>query len=133
MLSIRRMTGKPRNERRGRNSTGDRRHIRDMDLNKKMTTPDAAAPMGRWRVLAARFPGTIGGVIPSSTLRHGLFALFIGGVLAYGTAFAWYMLARFDLVNLIQEVIERRRLLLLPANPRPEYAPRNAPLRPNDL
>ncbi len=72
-------------------------------MNKKMTTPDAAAPMGRWRVLA------------------------------YGARLAVYMLARFDLVNLIHEVIERRRLLLLPANPRPEYAPRNAPLRPNDL
>ena len=103
MLSSRRMTGKPRNERRGRNSADGLHHIRDMDMNKKMTTPDAAAPMGRWRVLA------------------------------YGAGFAVYMLARFDLVNLIHDVIERRRLLLLPANPRPEYAPRNAPLRPNDL
>ena len=103
MLPSRRMPGKPRNERRGRNSADGLHHIRDMDMNmnKKMTTPDAAAPMGRWRVLVARFPGTIGGVIPSSTLRHGLFVLFIGGVLAYGAAFAWYMLARFDLINLI--------------------------------
>ena len=101
MLPSRRMTGKPRNERRGRNSADGLHHSRDMDMNKKMTTPDAAAPMGRWRVLVARFPGTIGGVIPSSTLRHGLFALFIGGILAYGAAFAWYMLARFDLINLI--------------------------------
>ncbi len=45
-----------------------------------------------------------GGVIPSSRLRHALFALFIGGVLAYGAGFAWYMLARFDLVNLIRDV-----------------------------
>ena len=67
----------------------------------------------RWRVLAAR-------------------CLNQRGVLAYGAGFAAYMLARFDLVNLIHDVIERRRFLLLPANPRPEYAPRNAPLRPND-
>ena len=37
-------------------------------------------------------------------LRNALFALFIGGVLAYGAGFAWYMLARFDLVNLIRDV-----------------------------
>ena len=33
-----------------------------------------------------------------------LCGLFIGGVLAYGAGFAWYMLARFDLVNLIRDV-----------------------------
>ncbi len=64
----------------------------------KLTTPDAAAPMGR----AARClnqPG--GGVTLSSRLRDVLFVLFIGGTLAYGAGFAWYMLARFDLINLI--------------------------------
>ena len=109
----RQATGRLHLEQKGRNSAAGLRHIRDMDMNKKMTTPDAAAPMGRWRVLAAR-------------------CLKKRGILAYGAGFAVYMLARFDLVNLIHDVIERRRLLLLPANPRPEYAPRNAPLRPND-
>ena len=36
-----------------------------------------------------------------SLLHNVLFGLFIGGVLAYGAGFAWYMLARFDLINLI--------------------------------
>ena len=35
--------------------------------------------------------------------RNTLFALFIGGILAYGAAFAWYMLDRFDLLNLIRD------------------------------
>ena len=34
-------------------------------------------------------------------LRNASFGLFAGGILAYGAAFAWYMLDRFDLVNLI--------------------------------
>ena len=37
-------------------------------------------------------------------LRDALFALFIVGILAYGAAFAWYMLTRFDLVNLLRDV-----------------------------
>ena len=44
------------------------------------------------------------GVTLSSRLHNALFALFIGGILAYGTGFAVYMLARFDLVNLIRDV-----------------------------
>ena len=40
----------------------------------------------------------------ASRLRNALFILFIGGILAYGTGFAVYMLARFDLVNLIRDV-----------------------------
>ncbi len=47
-----------------------------------------------------------GGVTPSSRLRNALFALFLVGILAYGAGFAWYMLARFDLVNLIRDVSE---------------------------
>ena len=39
-----------------------------------------------------------------SRLRNALFVLFLGGILAYGAGFAWYMLARFDLVNLIRDV-----------------------------
>ena len=95
------MTGTPHRERRGRNSTGDRRHLRDMDMNKK-TTPNLAAPMGRWRALAARClgMGARGEVLPAAW-RNALFVLFIGGILAYGAGFAWYMLDRFDLVNLI--------------------------------
>ena len=40
-----------------------------------------------------------------SRLRNALFVLFIGGILAYGAGFAWYMLARFDLINLIRDLI----------------------------
>ncbi len=32
------------------------------------------------------------------------FGLFVAGILAYGAAFAWHMLDRFDLVNLIRDV-----------------------------
>ncbi len=46
------------------------------------------------------------GVTLSSRLRNALFVLFIGGVLAYGAGFAWYMLVRFDLINLIRDVSE---------------------------
>ena len=66
----------------------------------KLTTPDIAGPMGRWRTLAARCLNPPGGTL-SSRLHNALFVLFIGGILAYGSGFAWYMLARFDLVNLI--------------------------------
>ena len=45
-----------------------------------------------------------GGVTLSSRLHNALFALFIGGILTYGAGFAWYMLARFDLINLIRDV-----------------------------
>ena len=37
-------------------------------------------------------------------LRHALFALFIGGILAYGAALAGYLLVNFDLVNLLRDV-----------------------------
>ena len=64
-----------------------------------MTTP-VAAPTGRWRALAARCLNP-GGTTLSSRLRNALFVLFLGGILAYGAGFAWYMLARLDLINLI--------------------------------
>ena len=71
----------------------------------KMTTPDAAAPMGRWRALAARcLDMAARGEVLSAAWRNALFALFIGGILAYGAGFAWYMLARFDLIDLIHDV-----------------------------
>ena len=72
----------------------------------KMTTPDVATPMGRWRVLAARCLNPPGGLTLSSRLRNALFVLFIGGTLAYGAGFAWYMLARFDLINLISNTYD---------------------------
>ena len=62
---------------------------------------NGAAPMGRWRALTARCLNQPGGVILPSRLRDVLFVLFLGGTLAYGAGFAWYMLARFDLINLI--------------------------------
>ncbi len=55
-----------------------------------------------WRALSEHKYGE--GVIPSSKLSAALFALFVAGVLAYGAGFAWYMLARFDLVNLLRDV-----------------------------
>ena len=36
-------------------------------------------------------------------LRHAPFVLFIGGILAYGAAFAGYLLVNFDLINLIRD------------------------------
>ena len=68
----------------------------------KLTTP-VAAPTGRWRALAARCLNPGGGTTLSSRLRNALFVLFLGGILAYGAGFAWYMLARFDLINLIRD------------------------------
>ncbi len=67
---------------------------------------DLIRPDSLWRALAARYQNisTGEGVIPSSRLRHGLFALFVAGVLAYGAGFAWYMLASFDLINLISHM-----------------------------
>ena len=61
---------------------------------------NGAAPMGRWRALAARCLIGRGGV------HNALFVLFIGGILAYGAGFAWYMLARFDLVIIVRDLIE---------------------------
>ena len=68
-----------------------------------MTAPAVAGPMGRWRALAARGLNPPGATL-SSRLRNALFVLFLGGILAYGAGFAWYILARFDLVNLIRDV-----------------------------
>ncbi len=46
-------------------------------MNKKMTTPEVAALMGRWRALAARCLKSGGGATLSSRLRHALLVLFI--------------------------------------------------------
>ncbi len=40
----------------------------------------------------------------SAPWRNAPFALFVGGILAYGGLFAWRMLDRFDLINLIRDV-----------------------------
>ncbi len=71
----------------------------------KMTTPDVAGPMGRWRALAARCLNMAarGEVLPVAW-QNALFVLFIAGILAYGAGFAWYMLAHFDLGNMIRPV-----------------------------
>ena len=61
---------------------------------------NGAAPMGRWPALAARCLNRGGATLPSR-LHNALFVLFLAGILAYGAGFAWYLLARFDLVNLI--------------------------------
>ena len=74
-----------------------------------MPPSNDARPADRWRALIARCPdiaaqGRILPPPPPPPWRNALFALFIGGILAYGAAFAWYMLARFDLVNLIRDI-----------------------------
>ena len=102
MLSSRRMTGMPPGERRSCDGADERRHRRDMN---KPATPEVAAPTGRWRVLAARCLNP-GGITLSSRLRNALFVLFLGGILAYGAGFAWYMLAHLDLIDLIRDLIE---------------------------
>ena len=69
-----------------------------------MAVPNEAAQNNRRRALAARFAGTIvrgRGIVLPSRLRSALFGLFLGGILTYGAGFAWYMLDRFDLINLI--------------------------------
>ena len=43
------------------------------------------------------------GVHALAPLRNVPFALFVVGILAYGAAFAWYTLERFDLVNMIRD------------------------------
>ena len=36
--------------------------------------------------------------------RNGLFVLFLACLLAYGASFAWYLVSRFDLLNIIRDV-----------------------------
>ena len=49
------------------------------------------------RPVSARLPGR-----PSR--RDAPFALFVGGIFVYGAVFAWYLLDRFDVVNLVRDV-----------------------------
>ena len=77
-----------------------------------MTMPNDPTPNDRWNALGTAKDKD--GIYPPPPpknlikfsklpplLRNALFGLFVVGVLAYGTGFAWYMLARFDLINLI--------------------------------
>ena len=52
-----------------------------------------------WLVVHERLPR--GAIAP---LRNLPFALFVLGILGYGAAFAWHVLDRFDLVNLLQHM-----------------------------
>ena len=52
----------------------------------------------------ARPSGSGGGGPGGGSVHAALFALFLGGILAYGATFAWYVLDRFDLVNLIRDI-----------------------------
>ena len=64
-------------------------------------------PGGRGAGLAAaarRLAAAARAAFGSARLRHAPFALFVAGLLAYGAAFAWHLLDRFDLVNLIRDV-----------------------------
>ena len=58
---------------------------------------------GFWLARAIRTP-VWEKVFRSSWLRNALFILSIAAILAYGAAFAAYMLTRFDLFNLIRDV-----------------------------
>ncbi len=55
------------------------------------------------RALADRSRGVcaLWGAIASSPLHNALFVLFLAGILAYGAGFAWYMLANFDLIDVL--------------------------------
>ena len=68
----------------------------------KQSGTAARAWTGRWPawlVVHERLPA--GALAP---FRNALFALFVAGILGYGAAFAWYMLDRFDLVNLLGDM-----------------------------
>ena len=52
----------------------------------------------RWKPIA---PGTELRALP---WHNGLFILFLASILAYGIFFAWYLLGRFDLLNVIRDV-----------------------------
>ena len=54
-----------------------------------------------WRRLAASAAAQSLATLP---WRNGLFGLFLAGILAYGVFFAWYLLDRSDLLNLIRDV-----------------------------
>ena len=69
--------------------------------------PGDAAPSGRCRAPVARRLGAVArNGIRSAPLHNALFALFLGGILAYGAAFAWYMLDRFDLYDLLRTALD---------------------------
>ena len=66
-------------------------------------------PHHLWRALIVNYQNTVNkirgkGILRPSALHNALFLLFLGGVLAYGAAFAWYLLAHFDLVHLLRDV-----------------------------
>ena len=69
--------------------------------------PGDAAPSGRCRAPVARRLGAVArSGIRSAPLHNALFALFLGDILAYGAAFAWYMLDRFDLYDLLRTTLD---------------------------
>ena len=69
-----------------------------------MSWSNDATAIARGRALAARIAKLGGGGGGARALRNGLFLLFLGSILAYAASFAWYMLDRFDLVNLLRDV-----------------------------
>ena len=59
------------------------------------------APVGhwpRWLIVHERLPGGV-----FALLRSAPFVLFVAGILGYGAALAWYMLDRFDLLNMLRD------------------------------
>ncbi len=58
-----------------------------------------------WRTLSAWYMNSaLLHFVLSAAQSPVLFVLFLGGILTYGAWFAWYMLSRFDLINLIRDV-----------------------------
>ena len=66
------------------------------DRGRASGSPRPAWPFGAY----GRWRGSAGDI---RWLRHGPLALFVVGILAYGAAFAWDMLHRFDLLNLVRD------------------------------
>ena len=66
-----------------------------MIILREKSTPSSAWPPD----IRERWIRSVG---RSTPLHTALFALFLGGILAYGAAFAWYIRDRFDLLNLLQ-------------------------------
>ena len=66
-----------------------------MIILREKRTPSSPWPPG----IRERWIRSVG---RSTPLHNALFALFVGGILAYGAAFAWYICDRFDLLNLLR-------------------------------
>ena len=74
------------------------------DLDGHVRPRRGAAVAGLAAAAARRLGVAARSGLRSAPLRHAAFALFVAGVLAYGAAFAWHMLDRSDLVDLLHHL-----------------------------